>query len=313
MEPDDEHVPPNYRYWREYGGKWVAEYEWRKRHRPYYHVQELMLVDYFRHQAPCRVLEFGCGVGRHLRNLSAIAGLDVHGFDQSRAMAAGCLSWASPEWVDQHVRVGQPTGRLPYADGEFDVVYTSEVLIHVRPEDLAGILAELLRVCRGHILNLEPTFGVALFFEHDGCWNHDLVAAYADLGRRCQLLPSGLLEQTPYRVEVTPSRATYVWPPLVLDLYRRLEADLGGGIAEITAQERGAQEQLSGMRAERDAWQARASELERAGDRLRESLRTVGETLQLAERRRVEEAGRTAWLMAERDAFVQRARLVLGR
>lgn len=138
---------PNYAYWREHGGIWADEYNRRKLTQPYYHIQEIMLVDYFLHNSPGKVLEFGCGPGRHLRNLSGIPGIDVYGFDQSPTMVEGCIHWTDKKWIDEHISLGQPIGKLPYPDRCFDIVFTAEVLVHVRPEDLSGILTELIRVC----------------------------------------------------------------------------------------------------------------------------------------------------------------------
>ncbi|MFA6044328.1 MAG: class I SAM-dependent methyltransferase, partial [Phycisphaerales bacterium] len=86
-------IDENYAYWREHGASWVQEYTQRKRHQVYYHIQEVMLADYVQHSAQIaqqargegalRVLEFGCGVGRHLANLSRLPGVDAHGYDQS--------------------------------------------------------------------------------------------------------------------------------------------------------------------------------------------------------------------------------------
>lgn len=232
-ESSDEGVAQNYRWWREHGSEWVEEYDRRKRFQPRFHIQELMLVEYMAMHTPAKVLEFGCGVGRHLRNLDQLPGIEVHGYDQSSTMAAGCKVWASDRWISERVRIGPPTGRLPYEDGAFDIVYTSEVLVHVRPEDLGGMLRELIRVARGQILHLEPSPHYYIHADaHEGCWNHDLVAAYRRLGRECRMLPAGYYSQTPYRV-VLGRRKVYDWNPVTLALLRRLERDLVGGLDNL--------------------------------------------------------------------------------
>ncbi|CAG0969419.1 hypothetical protein PHYC_01160 [Phycisphaerales bacterium] len=227
-------VAPNYAYWREHGGAWVAEYQGRKRYQVLYHIQELMLANYMLctaqgRERPLRVLEFGCGVGRHLRNLSGLPNVDVHGYDQSEAMARGCLTWCDEGWFASHVSVGEPTGPLPYDDASFDVVYSAEVLVHVRPEDLPVVLAEIMRVCRGHVLHLEPSPGVEVHGEvHQGCWNHDLVKAYRGLGRACEVLPCGYEVHTPYRVRVG-EKPRFTWPREMLDMCLRMERDINEG------------------------------------------------------------------------------------
>src|ERR1019366_7103470 len=176
-------VADNYRYWQENGQGWFAEYARRKTLIPYFHIQEIFLTEYIARHAPAKVLEYGCGVGRHLRNLSRVSGVHIFGYDQSPTMITEMHHWAAPEWVSEHVRLGPPVGRLPFADGEFDIVFTCEVLIHTRPEDIDPVLMELVRVCRGKILHIEPEPDVDLTTnQHNGCWGHDLVAAYQRLG-----------------------------------------------------------------------------------------------------------------------------------
>jgi len=277
-------VAPNYLYWRQHGLTWAEEYDTRKRSQPLYHIQELMLVDYFIHHAPARVLEFGCGPGRHLKNLSRIRGIEIFGYDQSRSIVQGCLEWTSQQWIDQHVEVGEPVGPLPYEDSAFDIVFTAEVLVHVRPEDLDGILTELVRVCKGHVLHLETSEHHKLAATvHAGCWKHDLVGAYARLGRHCEVLSSGYAAHTPYRVAVGEPGPGFVWSPDILSLYRRLEEDLNQGLENLTIerenfrsaweqqkeaadrlgqQERQARERLAQSEATCSALQSKCAELE---------------------------------------------------
>lgn len=233
----------NYAYWREHGATWVQEYDKRKRVQVYYHIQELMLAEYVQQSAaiarqalgekPLKVLEFGCGVGRHLANLSRLPGVDAHGYDQSPTMVQGILKWTGQEWFDSHVKVGTPTGRLPYDDASFDIVYTSEVIIHVRPEHVPGILAELMRVAKWQVLHFEPAEHTPISTDsHDGCWRHDLPAAYSVLGAACETLPSGFRVQAPYRV-MLGGPTPYTWSPVLLDMYRRLDRDIDAGIGEL--------------------------------------------------------------------------------
>jgi SAM-dependent methyltransferase len=223
-------VAENYAYWQENGQGWFAEYARRKSFIPYFHIQEIFLSEYVGRHAPAKVLEYGCGVGRHLRNLSRISRIDVFGYDQSPTMIAEMGHWAAPEWVSEHVRLGPPVGRLPCADGEFDIVFTCEVLVHTRPEDLDAVLAEILRVSRGKILHIEPELTVELVANaHNGCWGHDLVAAYRRLGVSAEPLPKLFGSQTPVQVSIAKGEDGRPSPfdEVTCDLFRRMEADLG--------------------------------------------------------------------------------------
>lgn len=276
----------NYAYWREHGAAWADEYDKRKRVQPYYHIQEIMLACYMVDRAsrgPVRVLEFGCGPGRHLRYLSKIPGVSVHGFDQSEAMVAGCLRWTGQEWIDRNVTIGEPTPPLPFPDKSFDIVYTSEVLIHVRPEHVPGLLRELTRIARREVLHMEPSQTTPVERHvHAGCWNHDLVSAYAALGLACELLPQGYRLQTPARVTLEGAPAP-AWSPVVLELCRRLESDLEQGLA-VAKQARAAE-----LAAGKAALDAKIAEAGRAAERyerelagLREEIGELSSSLELA-------------------------------
>ena len=191
----------------------------------------MTILDHVVHHAPCRVLEWGCGTGRHLLNLVEAPGVDVFGFDQSASMVAG-MTWATPEWREAHVAVGGPANPLPYPDAHFDVVYTSEALLHTPPDNLVGRLAELVRVCRGHILHIEaaPTWQGYSPSCH-GCWGHDLAGAYRALGLHCGIGPPVSTHQTPYFVVIRPQSLRWRPSAAMLALYRRMERQLESGFA----------------------------------------------------------------------------------
>lgn len=302
-------VAENYQYWRDHGGDWAAEYARRKTWMVLYHIQELMLTQYvLLHAAgrerPLRVLEFGCGVGRHLFNLRTIPNVDVHGYDQSETMAGSIRAWAGDAWYTEHVHVGGPTGRLPYDDASFDLVYSAEVLVHVRPEDLPGVLAELMRVCRGHVFHLETSPDYPVFSGvHAGCWRHDLPAAYAKLGTACETLERGYLAHTPYRVTVGEA-PVFAWDAPIMALYRRLEENIDRGFdvsdAALKAAEAGrraAEESLAAARANGDELRAalersEALNAELAGERDR--AESLAARLAIAERDLAESRGQLA-------------------
>ncbi len=125
---NDTNLPPNYRYWQENGFSWVEEYYYRKKTQILYDIQEFMIAEYMMRSAPAKVLEFGCGIGRHLKYLRNIPGLEVYGFDQSPSMINGIHIWAEEEWISQYISLGEPTGKLPYPDKFFDIVFTVRYL-----------------------------------------------------------------------------------------------------------------------------------------------------------------------------------------
>jgi SAM-dependent methyltransferase len=82
-----------------------------------------------------RVLDLGCGA-LGLRALEP--GLDITGVDLERP----------PDYPGPFVRADAAAG-LPFADGEFDLVYCSSVIEHVPPPRRAAFAEELKRVGRG--------------------------------------------------------------------------------------------------------------------------------------------------------------------
>lgn len=106
------------------------------------HDDDLALIERHLSIRPGAVLDVGCGPGHltaHLRSLEVDAiGLDV-----------------APTFID-HARATHPGGRyelasmrrLPFPDGSVAGILAWYSLIHVPPDELDGVLAELRRVVR---------------------------------------------------------------------------------------------------------------------------------------------------------------------
>ena len=99
-----------------------------------------------------RVLDMGCGAGRHAFEAFR-RGADVVAFDRDGDELAGVLDLFGamreagevPAGADADIKQGDALS-LPFADGEFDRVVAAEVLEHI-PDDATAI-AELVRVLR---------------------------------------------------------------------------------------------------------------------------------------------------------------------
>jgi SAM-dependent methyltransferase len=90
-----------------------------------------------------RVLEFGCGCGRVLRALAEIAPVQLFGCDLHRGMVRWCQTHLRGQYV-----VSKPKPPLPYAAGQFDMVYALSVFTHMTDAPARAWLAELGRVTR---------------------------------------------------------------------------------------------------------------------------------------------------------------------
>ena len=96
-----------------------------------------------------RVLDFGCGIGRHVRFLLDLT-LDAEGIDlSSEAVAVGRRWLAGDGYPDAAGRLTAGDGRaLPYPDASFDVAVSHGVLDSM-PFDMAlACIADLARVVR---------------------------------------------------------------------------------------------------------------------------------------------------------------------
>lgn len=94
-----------------------------------------------------RLLDLGCGRGEFLHGF-AQEGFDAVGFDRSRP---GAPRFSEPVVVGDYER-----GGLPFADGEFSVLFNKSVFEHVR--DISPLLNECHRVLApgGRLVSLVP-------------------------------------------------------------------------------------------------------------------------------------------------------------
>jgi SAM-dependent methyltransferase len=108
-----------------------------------------------------RVLDAGCGSGRHLCEAFRTPGVEVAGVDLSRvdlSKAKGFLSLMAREQEGRWSVACADVTHLPFASGRFDVVVCSEVLEHVFDNQAA--VAELVRVLKpgGDLIVTVPRF-----------------------------------------------------------------------------------------------------------------------------------------------------------
>ncbi len=95
-----------------------------------------------------RVLDFGCGAGGitlHVARAHRPAG--IVGYDVERPVIDRAVAAADAAGLSSVARfVSSPPGRLPFGDGEFDVVFSKDAMIHV--PDKEALFVELYRVLK---------------------------------------------------------------------------------------------------------------------------------------------------------------------
>ena len=105
------------------------------------HPVHLEWLDGVRRNA--RILDYGCGYGRIMAELTARGFTDVSGVDPSPAL----ISRGRRLWPDLRVEVLASPPTLPYASASFDVVLLFAVLTCVPDGDAQrALIAELVRV-----------------------------------------------------------------------------------------------------------------------------------------------------------------------
>lgn len=91
-----------------------------------------------------RILDWGCGPGRLIRHMGALAGdgVELYGTDYNAATIAWCKSNLPGIRFNQNSLVPA----LPYPDNYFDVVYGISIFTHLSEAMHRGWMAELQRV-----------------------------------------------------------------------------------------------------------------------------------------------------------------------
>jgi SAM-dependent methyltransferase len=92
-----------------------------------------------------RVLDLGCGSGRHVIYL-AREGFSVYGLDEAPEALALTGQWLEQEGLQADLQQGNMVDALPYPDASFDAVISVQVIHHARLATIRGIVAEIARV-----------------------------------------------------------------------------------------------------------------------------------------------------------------------
>ena len=95
-----------------------------------------------------RVLDFGCGAGGIALHIARTHGpAEVVGFDVEQPVIDRARAEAARAGLSAIARfISSPPGRLPFDDGEFDVVFSKDAMIHV--PDKEALFVELFRVLK---------------------------------------------------------------------------------------------------------------------------------------------------------------------
>jgi pseudaminic acid biosynthesis-associated methylase len=140
-----------------------------------------------------RVLEVGCNIGANLRWLAQLLEpREVFGVDVSEEALARLR-----QTIPTINAVHSPARHLPFRDGEFDLVYTTGVLIHLPPDTLPLAMSEIVRCSRRYVLcgeyYAEELTEVPYRGQEGALFKRDWGATYQQLFPELRLLRTGFL------------------------------------------------------------------------------------------------------------------------
>ena len=97
-----------------------------------------------------RILEVGCNVGQQLRQLDMMGFKNIFGIDiQPNAVAKA-------NTISKNIKaVSGSLLEIPFENNEFDLVFSSGVLIHIHPNDLDTAMKEMYRCSKRYIWGAE--------------------------------------------------------------------------------------------------------------------------------------------------------------
>ena len=137
------------------------------------------------------VLEVGCNRGHNLVALRELLGADSELTGVEPNAYARELGETASGVTIKEGRADQ----LPFGDGQFDLVFTAGVLIHISPSELPHALAEIHRVSRRYILAIEYFAKVDEEIVYRGqsglLWKRNFLQHYQSRFSALKLLGSG--------------------------------------------------------------------------------------------------------------------------
>lgn len=105
----------------------------------------LDVLSFFNKRGVRRILDLGCGAGRHVIYL-AKKGFEIYGIDISPEGIKSTKRKSKNEKVSVNLKIGSIYDELPYGDDFFDAVISIRVLNHARIEDIHTAIVEIERV-----------------------------------------------------------------------------------------------------------------------------------------------------------------------
>lgn len=124
-------------------------------------------------------IEVGCGFGRITQLLKERPGAVGCGIDLSIDQLRSAEAFLGTREVSL---VQGDAAHLSFRNESADLVLASEVLMHLPPEDFREALAEMVRISRRYVVNIDWYESYAVGAIGTNAWIHDYPSVYAALG-----------------------------------------------------------------------------------------------------------------------------------
>jgi len=168
-------------YWLNRGKGYQEEFARHDRaQRVKFRRQEKGLIEFLKNKTNFEsVFELGCGFGR-ITKLLLNEFPDIGRYtavDLSPDQIANARKYVSNDKVEFAVSSGQD---LNYPSDSYDLVFASEVLMHIPPTDIRNVVASMVRISRKHIVNLDWYHEIQGYEVGGYCFNHDYQSIYKE-------------------------------------------------------------------------------------------------------------------------------------
>jgi len=104
-------------------------------------------VKLFKKKGVKRILDLGCGSGRHIVYL-AKQGFEVYGIDIAREGVKIAKNWLEKEKLRASFKIGDIYKKLPYPNDFFDAIISTQALHHNKIENIRKLIKEIERILK---------------------------------------------------------------------------------------------------------------------------------------------------------------------